>query len=73
MKQRWVAIPIDAMCAIFADYAGKIGFPPDAKPVRLLMHPASGKLMLEVEAESLAKDEPPEEIRFSLKRTHLVN
>lgn len=66
-------IPIDALTAIFADYASQIGFPPDAKPVKWMLNPQECKLMLVVEAESLNGDAQDEEIRFTLRQTHLVS
>lgn len=67
--RRLVILPIDSAVAILADYAGKVGFPPDAKPIRWEFNQAERKMALVVEADSLTADAPPEEIRFTLKRT----
>lgn len=72
MKGRWVCLPIDAITAILADYAGRIGFPADAKPVAWKLHPAKRQLMLVVESEELETGGPAvEEIKFHLRRTFL--
>lgn len=72
MRGRWVSLPIDAVTAILSDYVGLVGFPPDAKPVKWLMNQSSRKLALVVEADSLPCNQPDEEIRFQLKRHHVV-
>jgi len=72
MRNRLVIIPIDDCTRILADYAGKIGFPPDAQPVKWMFEPAEQKMALVVEADSLTADAPPERIHFTLKHTFLV-
>ncbi len=71
-KSKLVVIGIDDITRIFADYASSTGFPEDAKCTTLLFHPTNHKMRLLVESESLSGNEPPEQIRFDLQRTHLV-
>jgi hypothetical protein len=73
MKERLVVIGIDDIARIFKDYAGSVGFPEDAQTDTLLFHPANRRMRLRISAESLNGNQPPEEIRFQLKRTFLVN
>jgi hypothetical protein len=70
MKGRWVCLPIDAITEILADYAGKVGFPPDAKPITWKLNHANRKLMLIVDAESIPPGDEGqvEDIKFHLKR-----
>lgn len=72
MKQRLVILGIDDISRLFADYARMTGYPADAVCDTLLLHPASKKMRLRIESASLGPGEAPEEIRFDLKRTHLV-
>ena len=72
MRSRMIIIPIDSIAALLADYASGIGFPPDGKPVTWKYNPVMRKLALVVEADSLDGNQPPEEVRFTLKRTYLV-
>jgi hypothetical protein len=75
MKGRWVCLPIDAITSILADYAGQVGFPPDAKPVKWYLNKQERKLMLIVEAESLPAGDngKVETIKFNLKRVWGAN
>lgn len=72
-KTRIVVIGIDDICRIFRDYANQTGFPEDAVCDTLLFHPANHRMRLRVEAASLSGPQPPEQIRFDLQRTFLVN
>lgn len=72
MKRRWVILPIDDITAILRDYASQIGFPGDAVPITWMLHPASQKIALVVEAESFVGNQPTEEIKFQLKQTLAV-
>lgn len=69
MRQRWVCLPIDAITAIFADYAGQVGFPEDGRPIQWFMNRDTRKLKLVVEADSLPEgDNGVEEVKFNIKR-----
>lgn len=72
MKTRIVVIGIDDICRLFRDYANQTGFPSDAVCDTLLFHPAHRRMRLRVEAESLNGPQVPEQIKFDLRRTHLV-
>jgi hypothetical protein len=74
MKLRRVVLPIDDITNILRDYAGLVGFPQDAKPVKWMLNPQEGrKVMLVVESNELTpEDRPMEEIRFEVKRTFAV-
>jgi hypothetical protein len=73
MKDRLIILPIDSILALFKDYAGLIAIPDDAKVTKLLLNPQERKLAMEVESESWDGLQVPEEIRFDLQRTYLVN
>lgn len=72
-RRRWVILPIDAITAILADYAGMVGFPPDAKPIKWFLNPEERKMRLVVASESAPAQSGPTEIKFDLHQTFLVN
>jgi hypothetical protein len=48
-----VIIPVDDLLRMFGDYLGESVIPFDTKPNRLMIHPGSRRLALEVDAPSL--------------------
>lgn len=72
MKTRLVVIGIDDISRLFRDYAGRVGFPEDAVCDTLLFNNSLRKMCLRVESESIPSNAISEEIRFDLRRTHLV-
>lgn len=72
MKTRLVILSVDDICNIFKDYAHMTGFPQDAQCDTLLFNKQLNKMCLRITAPSLGVGEPPEEIRFDLKRTHII-
>lgn len=72
MKTRLVVIGIDDIARLFKDYAGMAGFPQDCQCDTLLFNKALGRMALRISSESWDRPQPPEEIRFELRRTHLV-
>lgn len=73
MKARLIILDIDSIARLFRDYTGLVGFPEDGKCETLLFHPGSHRMNLRISAESLNGVEAPEEVRFDLQRTFLVN
>ena len=73
MKTRMVVIDIDSLCCLFHDYAKLIGFPEDARPVKLMFNPQERKVGLVIDAESLTGPQFMEEIKFDLRRIHSIN
>lgn len=70
MKQRTVIVTIDTIMELFKDYCGG-DIPRDCKPIKLLIHPTSRKLAIEVESNewpSNLKNSPEVGVKFVLKR-----
>lgn len=73
MRTRLLVLSIDDICRLFADYASLTGFPRDAVCDTLFANPATRRLRLRIESPTLGPHESPEEIRFDLQRSFLVN
>lgn len=72
MKTRAVIIGVDDIARIFRDYAGMTGFPGDAVCETLLFNNQLRKMCLRISSPQLGDHEPPEEIKFDLRRTFLA-
>jgi len=70
--RRMVIISIDDLARMFRDYVGLVGFPVDAKPVKLMMNSKERKLGLVVESDEFTGPQAPEEVKFDLRRFYSV-
>jgi hypothetical protein len=69
---RMVILTIETICDLFRDYCGMVGFPEDAKPIKLMFNPQERKLGIVVESET-KMDKPMEEIKFDIRRVFGVS
>ena len=65
-----LVLSIDDICRLFQDYCALTGFPEDAKAEKLMVHGQSKKLGLVVESNDWTQGQPPEEVRFEIKRMY---
>ncbi len=78
MKDRIVITTIDTILALLRDYVpeGSVGadsIPADAQPIKFMYRPSErGKLGILVESNSWTGGGAPIEIKFELRRSHLV-
>ena len=70
MQRRMLICDIDSISRLLQDYCGQIGFPDDAKPVKLMFHKADQKLALVVESDEFTTPQAPEQVKFDIKRIH---
>lgn len=73
MKRRLVILSIEDITRLFKDYVGQVGFPVDAMPIKFLLNAQERKLGMVVESDEWAKNMPPEEIKFDLRRVYGVS
>lgn len=72
-KVRLVVLSIDDILRIFKDYTSMTeSIPMDSQADALLYNAAEHKFCLRITADSLTGSQPPEMIKFELKRTWLA-
>ena len=73
MASRMVVVTIDTICGLFKDYCGMVGFPEDAKPLKLMFNPQERKLGILVESEEKMSGGAMEEVKFNIRRVYGVS
>jgi hypothetical protein len=74
MKTRRVILTIDTIMDIFKDYATENDIPITAMPLKLLFKPTDrGRLAIEAVSDEWAKDLPPLQLNFDLRKIYSVS
>lgn len=67
-----VVIGIDDIARLFKDYMGMTGFPEDAVCDTLLFNKQERRMCLRIASASYPSPQPPEEVKFDLRRTYIA-
>ena len=70
--RRLVVVGLDDIVRLFKDYVGRVGFPQDAIPTRLMFNSKEKLVAVEVESEEFTGPQQPERVMFDLQRVYSV-